>query len=83
MKYQRKRRVSKPEQYNVNFRFWNGGEEYICQIVAPVSIEKYRLKEVFDRNFVSKKPGSINPQYNPFYSLNRDISYTIIKSKEA
>ena len=79
----KKRKVKIVEQ-TVNFRFWNGGVEYICSIVAPVSIPKYRLKEAFDKTFVGLKKSEISTlqSYTSFKQLSPDITYTIKPVKE-
>ena len=36
------------------FYFWNQGKSYKMLITAPEDVPEYRLKEIFDRNFVGK-----------------------------
>ena len=62
-----------------SFRFWHKSEEYICNVTLPVSIEKYRAKEVFDKNFVAQES---LPSANPFLSLDGDALYEVLRVKE-
>lgn len=77
-KAKKKKKVTK-STYSISFRFWQNSIEYFCMISAPVEVEKYRLKEIFDRAFVNKKE---LPKSNPFLTLNQNVSYTISKVKE-
>lgn len=79
----KKRKQPKVTTKEKNYRFWNCGVEYICNVIAPVSIPDYRLKEVFNRTFVGKKDMSVvtSPITN-FRALHKDIDYTIKPVKE-
>lgn len=36
------------------FYFWNQGKCFTLEVTAPETVPKYRLKEIFDQNFVGK-----------------------------
>lgn len=80
----RKRKAPKVIEQTLNFRFFNGGQQYVCSVTAPIDIPKYRIKEVFDRTFVGKKATelSVLSSYTVFKALHRDISYTVQTIKE-
>lgn len=83
MNYNRKK-TRKPSTMHYQFRFFNGGIQYICLITSPVSVPKYRIKEVFDRTFVGKKELqlSVLSTYIDFKRLHEDITYEIQTVKE-
>lgn len=77
------KRKSKQIDKSVSYRFWNTGVEYMCNITAPVAIPNYRLKEVFDRNFVGKKDiCQLTHGVHEFEKLSPSITYEIKPVKE-
>ena len=42
------------EMKNTKFYFWNQGKTFTLIVTAPEDVPHYRLKEIFDRNFVGK-----------------------------
>lgn len=65
------------------FRFWNTGIEYFCIITSPTDIPKYRLKEVFDKNFIGKKDIYVLEHgISDFKKLSEDITYEVKPVKE-
>ena len=81
---QKKRKQPKPQTKEVQFRFFNGGIQYICLITSPVTVENYRLKEVFDNTFVGLKETQISilQTYTNFKRLHKDITFEVKTVKE-
>ena len=57
------------------FYFANQGKVYTISVTAPGFVPKYRLKEIFDRNFVGKGSAlTFDPnafkQYNGTYTVS-------------
>ena len=56
------------------FYFMNQGKCHELVVTAPETVPKYRLKEIFDRNFVGKKEITNDPtifsQYNGTYTVS-------------
>lgn len=79
----KKKTIKLPTAEHV-FRFFNNSIEYFCVIKAPVDIPKYRIKEIFDQNFVGKKIQNFDKVGNPFYKVSHDITYfvTPVKGEE-
>lgn len=64
------------------FRFWNGGVEYFFKVVAPVSVEAYRLKEVFNRELVGVPVSNKASLQQSLNRLSTSITWEIYPVKE-
>lgn len=80
--YYKKNKRKEPTMYNTKFLFFNQGVQYACLVEAPITIPKYRLKEIVDRTFVGKKVDMTKAMANPFFKLSEDITYSIISVKD-
>ncbi|MCR5262148.1 MAG: hypothetical protein K6C94_09990 [Candidatus Gastranaerophilales bacterium] len=57
------------------FYFANQGKVYTLIVTAPDNVPKYRLKEIFDKNFVGKGSSltfdpTVFKQYNGTYTVS-------------
>ena len=77
-----KRRQSKPVTKEVKFRFWNGGMEYFFKVIAPITVETYRLKEVFNRELVGVPVSNKASLQQSLNRLSTDITWEIYPVKE-
>lgn len=78
-----KRKQPKPVTKEVKFRFWNGGVEYFFKVTAPVTVETYRLKEVFNRELVGVPVSNKASLQQSLNKLSTDITWEIVPIKEA
>lgn len=75
----KKRKQPKPTTQDFIFRFFQNQTQYICKITVSISVPKYRVKEIFDREFVGKK---FMPSHNPFFSIDTHAFYVVQTVKE-
>ena len=82
-KSKKRKTFKKPTTKETVFRFFNNHIQYVCVITAPVFVEKYRLKEVFDNTFVGLKEDITKmPESNNFLKLHQEITYKVMTAKE-
>lgn len=62
------------EMKTTKFCFWNQGKSYTMIVTAPEDVPYYRLKEIFDNNFVGK--GS-SISFDPNVFSRYEGSYTV------
>ena len=84
MQFRRHKKRKEATEKTKSYRFWHGGEEYICNVTCPVEIPDYRIKEAFDKTFVGKKVNSIGllSSYVCFKALSSSATYTVQRVKE-
>lgn len=76
MYFRKRKKKQEPTIKLVKLPFFNNGKQYVCEITSPVSIETYRLKEVFNRKFIGNKK-ALKLDSNAFSELHLDISFEI------
>lgn len=81
MKFKRRKRAHKPTTKQVTFRLWQNGIEYFCHITSPIFVDTYRLKEVFNREFIGNKKINLYEHQNKFLQLNEEITYNFVPVK--
>lgn len=84
LEFRETKRKSMKKQNNKNkevkkvttkFYFFNQGKSYTMLVTAPETVPQYRLKEIFDKNFVGKGT-SIN--FDPTIFSKYDGTYIIV-----
>lgn len=82
--FNRKPKKQKVTEKTKSYRFWNSGEEYICNVTCPVEVPDYRIKEAFNKTFVGKKAASIDALSSStcFKALSSSATYTVQRAKE-
>lgn len=82
--FYRKPKKQKVTEKTKSYRFWNNGEEYICNVTCPVEVPDYRIKEAFNKTFVGKKANSIEllSSYACFKALSSSATCTVQRVKE-
>lgn len=71
----KKNKKKKEETKVTKFYFINQGKSYTMLITSPIDVPVYRLKEIFNNNFVGKG-GSI--VFDPTIFSKYDATYTVI-----
>lgn len=75
MKKQKQQNKKEVEMKVTKFYFWNQGKSYQMLVTAPEDVPHYRLKEIFDKNFVGKGDSitfdpNVFSRYNGTYTVS-------------
>lgn len=70
-----KKKQQKVETKITKFYFMNQGKSYTMLITSPIDVPVYRLKEIFNNNFVGKGSSII---FDPTIFSKYDATYIVI-----